>query len=238
MITSNELEKKRPLFFFTGLVIALGIAIGSFEYSVPIASMGPIAPDTLMAINTIDDPVIIFRKEPKKPEKRVNETLAPVPSPEPEPLTEPKPTPQPDPNLPINLDSLAVVDTIDYVDPVEVIDVQFIQHKPVFPGCENLATEEEKGECLQIELQKFIAKNAEYPRYLREMGVQGKSYVKFTINEYGQVVNVEAVEGRVDSGLDKAAKEAIEKLPRFTPGKHNGLPARTQFIVPVNFRMR
>jgi protein TonB len=238
MITSNSLEKKRPIFFFTGLIIALGFAIGSLEYSVPIASVGPWAPDTLIAEIDIDEPIITFAPEREKPKVKVNEKLAPIPVPDPEPLPDPKPDPVPRPDSIIDISELDTIVEIEPVDVVESLDMRVIQHKPVFPGCENLSTDEERYQCLQLEIQKFIARNTEYPQHLKDIGVYGRSYVQFTINEFGDVINVEPVEGRVDPGLDKAAAKAVSKLPKFTPGKHNGLPARTRFIIPVNFKIQ
>jgi protein TonB len=235
---SNKLESLRPIFFFSGLIIALGLVIGSLQYRVPLSSVGPIAPDTL-AVFVSEEPLYTYKVEPKKPEPRINKELPPVVDPDPFPDPDPSPKPDPIPH-PIGapVDSLASVDMP--VDPgmPETLDVHMVQHKPIFPGCEALTSEQERNKCLEEQLGKFIAKNTNYPEFLRNVGVSGRSYIQFTVNSRGEIVDVQAVDGRNDPLLDKEAVKAIKKLPVFTPGKHNGLPVNVHFTVPVNFQLR
>ena len=159
-------------------------------------------------------------------------------SPEPEPEPDPRPDPGPSVDNVIVLNHLDTIGMERHEEIIESLPLALIGQKPIYPGCESIADEDARYACLQTELARFIATTTDYPQYLRSMGVSGRAYVQFTVDEKGHVVDVKAVSGRVDPQLEKAAAEAVRQLPDFTPGKHNGLPARTQFIVPVNFRLR
>lgn len=231
-----SLERYRPLFFSIGLTIALASAIGTLQYAVPIATVGPLTPDTLQVFSYEEPVTYTYRKDPEKPEVQVNKNLPPEIIPDPFPDPDPIPDPGPDPTP---LDTI-IHDVGMEPDPEPEIDidVHMVQHKPVFPGCEDLSTEVERSTCLEENLRKFLARTVEYPKFQKEIGVTGRSYIRFTVNRNGEVVNVEAIEGRNDPGLDKAAIEALQKLPAFTPGKHNGLPVNVHFTIPVTFRLQ
>lgn len=231
-----SLERLRPIFFSVGLIIALASVIGTLQYAVPIATIGPLTPDTLQVFS-FDEPVIYtYQKEREKPKVQVNKNLPPEIIPDPFPDPDPTPDPRPDPTP---LDTIIHdVDMDGDPEPEVDMDVHMVQHKPIFPGCEDLATEDERSACLEENLRKFLARTVEYPKFQKEIGVTGRSYIQFTVNRNGEVVNVQAVEGRNDPGLDKAAIEALKKLPAFSPGKHNGLPVNVHFTIPVTFRLQ
>lgn len=102
--------------------------------------------------------------------------------------------------------------------------IEFPQVEAQFPGG-------------NAELQKWIAKNVNYPQTSIEMNEQGKVYVSFVIEEDGSVSGV-VVEKGVSADLDKEAKRLIRSMPKWTAGENEGEKARTRCRIPINFSLQ
>lgn len=107
-----------------------------------------------------------------------------------------------------------------------------IDEVPVFPGCENVV-DEVKKDCFQEKINQHIRDNFQYPIIAQEMGIQGRVYVQFTINENGLVEDTR-LRGP-DPLLEQEVLRIIELLPQFIPGKEDGKPVKVPFSLPVNF---
>ncbi len=84
-------------------------------------------------------------------------------------------------------------------------------------------------------LQKYFDDNLQYPADAQDNGVEGTVRVGFTVDENGKLMNP-MVEGNNEGyGLDEEALRVINKMPMWVPGKINGKPVKTKFILPVKF---
>ena len=119
----------------------------------------------------------------------------------------------------------------------EIFNFAVVENKPVFPGCEKFATEDEKFMCFNQQIMKHIGKNFEFPELARQMGIQGKVYVNFVIERNGRVSSITIARG-VDKLIDDEAIRVIKKLPTFQPAKQRGKPVRMQYTVPINARLQ
>ena len=119
----------------------------------------------------------------------------------------------------------------------EIFNFAVVENKPIFPGCENLATEDEKFMCFNQNIMQHIGKKFEFPELARQMGIQGKVYVNFVIEKNGKVSNVTIARG-VDKLIDDEAIRVIKLLPSFIPAKQRGKPVRMQYTVPINARLQ
>lgn len=79
-----------------------------------------------------------------------------------------------------------------------------------------------------------IAKNLKYPKSARRNEIQGIVVVRFVVLEDGKIGEVIIQKG-LDPECDDAAKQAIKKLKRFTPGKQQGKPVKVWFYCPIRF---
>jgi TonB family protein len=73
-----------------------------------------------------------------------------------------------------------------------------------------------------------------YPSQARKNEVQGTVKIKAFIDEYGEVIEAEIVEG-IGYGCDDVARNAIY-YARFKPGLQKGKAVRTMVIIPVEFK--
>ena len=70
----------------------------------------------------------------------------------------------------------------------------------------------------------------------KEAGIEGRVYVKFVINEKGNVVNPKVVRG-IGGGCDQAAIEAVKKA-KFVPGLQRGKPVKVWYTMPIYFKLQ
>ncbi len=101
--------------------------------------------------------------------------------------------------------------------------LQIAEEMPSFPGGID--------ECM-----RYIVRHVKYPAISIEHGVQGIVSVRFIIEKDGSISNPKIAKG-VDEYLDKEAIRVIMSMPKWKPGKQGGVPVRTQFTLPVKFRL-
>lgn len=88
----------------------------------------------------------------------------------------------------------------------------------------------------QLGLRKFIANTVTYPEICREMDIQGRVYVEFTIDRVGAITDVKIVRS-VHPKLDKEAHRVIAAVPPIVPGFMNGIPGKVKYTLPINFKL-
>lgn len=79
-----------------------------------------------------------------------------------------------------------------------------------------------------------IYKKLIYPSAARKNEIRGTVKVKAYIDEYGEVMEAEVVEG-IGYGCDDVARNAIY-YARFKPGLQKGKPVRTMIVIPIEFK--
>ena len=128
-------------------------------------------------------------------------------------------------NKDVNDTDAVITDVIPEPEiPVEIEPVIFAKEMPEFPGGSQA-------------LLDYIAKNIKYPEEAIMNNIQGKVTLKFVVNTDGSVNRIEILRG-VDPLLDHEAIRVVATLPKFRPGKQNGIPVPVWFMVPVNFQLK
>ncbi len=119
----------------------------------------------------------------------------------------------------------------------EILRIEVVENKPIFPGCENETNEVDRALCFQKMMQQHIANNFKFPELSKRMKSEGMVIVYFVINKDGSISDVEVVKG-VDEALDEEARRVINQLPTFEPAKQRGRPVRMGFKMPINARIK
>ena len=134
-------------------------------------------------------------------------------------------------DAPIEVDDI-VVDELE-----EEISVPFsvIEKIPIFPGCENIKGMDEQRACFQKKIQEHVAKEFRYPEVAQEMGIQGRVYIQFAINNKGYISDIR-VRGP-DKNLEKEATRIVATIPKMTPGMQRGRAVRVPYSIPINFKL-
>lgn len=109
-----------------------------------------------------------------------------------------------------------------------------VDEKPMFEVCKNVP-KDKQFDCFKENLDKHIQKNMYYSEHHHcEMPLKTRVIVQFRINTDGSVTiaNVRSP----DEFFDIKAREIIQKLPRFIPGKHQGKPVAVYCFYPILFK--
>ncbi len=120
----------------------------------------------------------------------------------------------------------------------EEVSVPFsvIENVPVFPGCEDNSTNEAKKACFQKKIQEHVAKEFNYPEVAVEMGVQGRVFVQFAIDNKGYISDIR-VRGP-DKNLEAEATRIVAAIPKMTPGMQRGRPVKVPYSIPITFKLQ
>lgn len=78
-----------------------------------------------------------------------------------------------------------------------------------------------------------LQQHIHYPDEARDERLEGRVMVQFVVDEEGNVTEPSILQGEHPS-LNEAALEALEHV-EFTPGRHEGQPAKVRMILPITF---
>ena len=211
-----ELEPKRPLFFGIGMMISLSLALVAFEWKSPI------------------DPVVAF----DVPEELPFEPIIIPPT-----IVEPPPTPKAIKIKPVEIEIPEAEETplIDSEAKEEdVIDVFIPIEKTVETPDEAVRSFAEVMPTFEGGMEnfyKFMGKNIRYPKTAKQMGVQGRVFVQFVVEEDGSLSDIHVIKG-IGAGCDEEAVRVMEKVPNFIPAKQGDVRVRVQMVIPINFTLQ
>ncbi|MGB3183716.1 MAG: TonB family protein [Cyclobacteriaceae bacterium] len=222
----KDLDRKRPMFFGIGLVIALSCTMVAFEWRF------------YEDIKVLDPPLINGSDE------LINEPILLPPDPKIHPPTPKKAiteTPQPSADIEIVSDDIpdiveiSVVDQLDDepvifdtpplpVEPVSSEPVPYAEYMPEFPGGNKA-------------FMKYLADNLHYTRAAQRIGLEGKVFVSFVVEKDGSLTDIKVLKG-LGGGLDEIAVEALQNSPDWEPGMQSGRKVRVRMVQPVTFRFQ
>ena len=95
---------------------------------------------------------------------------------------------------------------------------------PEFPGGEQA-------------MMQFVAENVKYPQEAIDKEISGRVMVGFVVEKDGSISNVKVAKS-LDPLLDKEAVRVVSGMPKWIPGKQNGVTYRVKYTLPVNFRLQ
>ncbi len=227
-----NLEGKRPLYFLIGLSTSLLTVFAAFELNFETSPL-PDFSDEHVYSEELDwtVPVTVMTK--------------------PEIPAAPKPMPKFNPNEFTVIDNNAILPnlvtewtttTVDQglevivdPDPIEVFTFTQVESMPVFAGCEEALTNDERYACMNSQLMAYVSSNFEVTERMIQFSRGEKLFVEFIIEKNGQVRNATIVRGE-DELIAEEALRVVKSLPRFTPAKMNGKPVRMSYILPINVK--
>jgi len=228
----SMLEAKRPLFFLVGLSMSLLTVYAAFEMNFAQAGIPDFSDDSVFT-EEIDwtIPVTVMRT-PEVPSK---------------PKSMPKFNPNEFtvidnnatlPNLTTEWNTTTIDEGLEVIvdpDPVEVFTFTQVESMPVFAGCEEALTNDERYACMNSQLMAYVSSNFEVTDRMIQFSRGEKLFVEFIIEKNGDIRNATIVRGE-DELIAEEALRVVKSLPRFTPAKMNGKPVRMSYILPINVK--
>ena len=220
-----DLNNKKLLFVEIGLIIALLVTLGAFEFK------------------SKEKKESVFAQENTE---LIEEEIIPI--------TQDTPPPPPEaPKIPILSDQIDIVDDNIKVDDnilnleddanlgVEIMDyVEEVQEEVVEEEAIPFALVEEKPKFQGGDAKTFstwVSQHLEYPEIAKENGVSGRVMIEFTVMPDGKVANVKLLRG-VDPSIDKEAIRVVQSSPKWTPGRQRDRAVKVTYQFPVIFTLR
>ena len=121
----------------------------------------------------------------------------------------------------IELDEDTEIEIIEeYEEEEEDVPFMIVENMPAMGDCKSLRGDE-RHQCTQMEIIKYVSKNTKYPPIAKDAGIQGTVFVYFVVGKDGKVKDVRVLR-EVDSRLDAEAIRVVESLPTFEPGEQRG----------------
>ncbi|MGE5944629.1 MAG: energy transducer TonB [Flavobacteriales bacterium] len=117
---------------------------------------------------------------------------------------------------------------------IDEIPFAVIEQVPVFPGCEDLASNNEKKRCMSEKIQEFVNRNFN-TTVAPENGLVGRQRITvlFKIDTNGNIVGVQS--RAPHPALEAEAIRVIKLLPQMQPGKQRGEAVIVPYSLPIVF---
>ena len=213
-----DLTRKTNLFFAIGLVVSLLLVIVAFEWKsydeVSAVDFGNVNDDFEELVE-----IPITEQPPPPPPKIQQPEIIEVP--DEEEIEE-----EIELDIDLEVQEETVVEDIVFEEAPEEEPVE-----QIFEVVEEQPTPEGGMEAFY----KFVGKELNYPAQANRMGVEGRVFVQFIVDEKGNVSEVKAVKG-IGAGCDEEAVRVI-KQTKWNPGKQRGRPVKVRMIMPVLFKL-
>ncbi len=100
---------------------------------------------------------------------------------------------------------------------------EVVEQMPSLPGGEK-------------ELMSYLSKNIKYPVIAQEQGIQGNVVLRFVVSKDGSVTDVTIMRS-LDPSCDKEAIRVVKSMPKWIPGRQNGIPVAVFYTLPIRFRL-
>ena len=154
----------------------------------------------------------------------------------------------PPPPPPQQTTVIEIIDDDEYeYDDTEIVILEYdaqgddtpfmiVEHMPGLGPCKSMLGDERR-QCTNYEIIRYVSKNTMYPSSAKYAGIQGIVYISFVVGRDGYVKDVKILR-EVHPDLDVEAKRVIESLPRFEPGQQRGKSVSVQYTIPVSFIIR
>lgn len=215
---SKDIHRFSKHFFLLGIAISTALVIMAFEWRSRVESYTPPSDPSGEMLYTYTDVPLVVTEAPEIPRQKEVKIfdLTKIEAAE----TETAPAD----DIVIETNSEVPVGALQIEIPIETPSDTFliVEKMPVPVGGFNT-------------FYKHLAKSVKYPSLAKRTGTEGKVFVEFVINEFGEPVNFKVVQG-IGAGCDEEAIRVL-KLVRWEPGKQRGKPVAVRKILPVYFKL-
>ena len=127
-----------------------------------------------------------------------------------------------------------------------------LEESPVFPQCTYEITKEKDIKTPIGQMKKKYKDTFYNPgryeglcQYIKhnlsvaaeKYGIEGNVYCDFIVERDGSITNVIVIRSS-NPGLSKEAVRVLKNMPKWIPGKNNGMPVRVKYTMPISYILR
>jgi periplasmic protein TonB len=215
-----DINKKAGFFLAIGLFVSLGITLFAFELKQ--YEQGELM-DLGMATDDFEELTEIPPTEqPPPPPPKIQQPQI-IEIPDDEEIEE---------EIEIDLDvEITEDDTIEEIvfeeEPEEEVAEQIflvVEEQAAFPGG-------------AAAWGKFLRKNLKYPRQATRMGIEGRVFLSFVVDQQGKISDIQVARG-IGGGADQEAVRVLRNSPRWAPGKQRGRAVKSRMSIQILFKLK
>lgn len=86
------------------------------------------------------------------------------------------------------------------------------------------------------EFYSYVAQNLMYPQEARQAGIEGKVFIQFVVNEYGELTEFKSLKG-IGHSCDEEAIRVLQGAEAWNPGMTDGKPVKVRMVMPITFKL-
>lgn len=121
------------------------------------------------------------------------------------------------------VDTVLQNDTLVPVTKEELTPTEVVEQMPQFPGG-------------PVGMMRWLDENIVYHQRCIDSKIEGEVVVVFIVNEQGQVENAQITK-HLHPDLDKSVLFAVRRMPKWKPGRQDGIIRPVQVTVPIDFHV-
>ena len=87
------------------------------------------------------------------------------------------------------------------------------------------------------DINKYIVDNLQYPTAAEKDGITGRVTVRFVVGKDGAIREPKILRG-IREDVDNEALRIVQNMPKWRPGKQNGMAVDVYYTLPVTFKLR
>lgn len=99
----------------------------------------------------------------------------------------------------------------------------YVEKMPEFPGGE-------------VKLVAYLKNEIRYPEFAKEENLEGTVYIKFVVNENGDIVNPVILK-TPNKVFDEPSLSVIHRMPRWIPGEQRGKKVKVYIAIPIRYSL-
>lgn len=107
---------------------------------------------------------------------------------------------------------------------------------PAFKNCKT-AKKSKKMDCFNLEMIKHIQKHFSYPHQAVIKKLQGDVWIRFIIDENGDISNIKTLGPKGAKILNDEATRVVSLLPKFAPATKKGKKVPVKYGFPISFSL-
>jgi protein TonB len=243
----SKLKKNQPIHFKIGLILAVGMALMAFNWTVDTYE----AEQMELSPMEMTDNIEIIRTAHEQPQRIPPPAVEPMETFEPkiEPVIKPISIKIGDPVDPI-LPSIPAEGVVDVPlppappapkikEPAAPPIFKIVEEMPRFGACTDRSmSKQERENCSNKALLSYIYQQIKYPPIARDNLIEGTVVVSFVVEKDGSISAPEILSD-IGGGCGKEVIRVVNKMPDWTtPGMQRGRPVRVQMNLPVKFKLQ
>lgn len=234
-----NLQKNSTIYFQIGLIVCLLAVYGLFEmtFKTNINDYGglpSIEEPTYVEIPVIKIKVPEFVEPIEQKKAKASSDFIEVSNDTPLDLLKVDLVPKKDMQPQVNPSDLVLVETPALEEDVDFIRIEQV---PIYPGCENQKTNDDKRKCMSEKITKLVQRKFD-TELASDLGLTGKQVIhtQFKIDNKGHVMDIKT--RAPHPKLEEEAARVINTLPEMAPGKQRDKPVGVIYNLPIVFEVQ